>query len=287
MSAAIARFNRRKPVRWLLGVYALLVAGPLAATAAQTGQPFATTWFVEPTVMEVPAEPLSEHQIFYRARIYPGAAFALDDKLPVIDPKDKDTPVTELIDVSNSKDIGCGYRVKSKTKHEKLFIEYVVYIYQCYVDRDRDGAFDGHFSVVVDSREDSGQGYVGSYPMALIQGTLPAEINAIQPVRYHSIPGKSFSRNIFLYYGYDEHHSLVKEFGVGMAIESEDRNLKSLKDSKYGYLSFTLHDRDIPLNLPLPGANYKIEAMIDGKLRVSYDSPSANNIVCVGFKCHF
>jgi hypothetical protein len=226
-------------------------------------------WFIHPGEIITPAEPLKSLQVFLKTRLFPYKSYALDGEAPIVSSKNLLPVGTELVGFISHRPLGCTLDPVGKSAGQAILLKKGTKR-SCYYDSDGDGAFDKSF--IIDSK---------NYSFFHEEGWVPRESINIKPVAFHETDRtkSSVGRNLFLFY--NTHHSWAKEFSIGYHLQKEDEFIQPA-DGIFGY---DFKDKEIPLSVKLYGGSYRIEEMVEGRIRIRSEGPQGLTPIYLGYRC--
>jgi hypothetical protein len=258
-------------MRGLLTALLLTVAGPAGAQAFDESKiktapgAYAIAWFIDPGPVTIPDEPLKGMTPFMTTKMFPHKAYVLDAALPLPDGGTPLAPSTQLVGLIADRPLACSNgSVKRSVVQAILLKKGTTRV--CVYDENKDGTFDHVFYVTGE---------------ALAQGMIPNDAVAIAPVSYREIDRKNSTvqQTVFLYY-YGT-HSLVGEYSIGFRISDDP---KFWVPAKEVYL-YSFKKKDIPQSISVFGGKYRVEELVDGRLRLKSEGVQGLTPLYLGKNC--
>lgn len=225
-------------------------------------------WFIQPGEIKTPTEPLKPMQVFLKTRFFPYKSYALDGEAPIVSSENQLPAGTQLVGFISHRPLGCTLDPVGKSVGQAILLKKGTKR-SCYYDSDSDGAFDKSF--IIDSK---------NYSFFQEEGWVPKESEDIKPVLFHETDRtrSSVSHNLFLfYYG----HSWVKSFRIGYHFQMDDQFIQP-SDGIFGY---EFKDKEVPLSVKLYGGSYRIEEMVEGRIRIRSEGPQGLTPIYLGRRC--
>lgn len=248
---------------------------PTGASAQDAPIAFASRWTVEPVERMESGTALKEGMSLLKFRLLPDSIYQLSRPFVSAGGKWKLAAMAELDGLVSDAPVACSQIQKRKAKYSIFDGSYFESRNICLVDTDKDGAFDKSFETsgfglrwrtfeqeVNDSRSNDNR--------MVLQGTVPANAVAIDPLRYSKLDGRNSANILYLNLFYAQDNSLVGEYSLGFCIDYKalEKSCNSLRPMTF-LKSFK--KSDVPTRITMIGSEFTILRAERGTLQISFD----------------
>lgn len=223
----------------------------------------------------VPGSTLKEGMSLIKFKLLPDSIFQLSGPFMSGDRKWKFPALTELDGQVSGLPVACSQTQRKKAKYSLWDGSYFESKNICFVDTDRDGAFDRSFEFsgfglrwrtfdqeVNDSRSSDNR--------MIVEGAIPENAVPIPPLRYARLPAEESGNILYMNIFYAQDHALVGEFSLGYCIDYKalQKPCSSLRPMTFFR---TFKKNQIPQRVTMIGSEFTIQRADGGTLQISLD----------------